>query len=203
MRTGVFGGTFDPPHIGHLIAAQDAREALRLDRVLLVPAGEPPHKSKQPISDGDIRRRMVEAAIADDPSFEVCPIELERRGASYTVDTLRELLREFPDDSFFLLVGADQVREFHTWREPEEIARLATVVPLARAGVDSFPTLDSRLHPPVPVTRIDVSATDIRQRVQTGRSIRYLVVPAVEQLIRQHGLYTDAHSRGQVAATNE
>ena len=202
MRTGIFGGTFDPPHIGHLIAAQDAREALQLDRVLFVPAGQPPHKSQRPISDGAVRRQMLEAAVKDDPSFEVCLIELERQGASYTVDTLRQLLTERPEDSFFLLVGADQVRDFHTWHEPEEIVQLVTVVPLARAGVDTFP-LEGRLHAPVSVTRIDVSATDIRERVRAGKAIRYLVPLVVEQLIRQHGLYRNAHSPGQVAATNE
>jgi len=203
VRIGIFGGTFDPPHIGHLIAAQDAREALQLDRVLFVPAGQPPHKSQRPISDGAVRRAMLEAALEDDPGFEVCLIELERTGASYTVDTLRQLLQERPGDSFFLLVGADQVRDFQTWHEPEEIVRLVTVVPLARAGVDTFPALESRLHAPVRVTRIDVSATDIRERVRTGKTIRYLVLPAVEQLIRQRGLYRNAPSPGQVAATNE
>jgi nicotinate-nucleotide adenylyltransferase len=203
VRTGIFGGTFDPPHIGHLIAAQDAQEALQLDCVLFVPAGQPPHKSQRPISDGTIRRKLLEAALQDDPRFEVCLIELERTGKSYTVDTVRQLLRERPGDSFFLLVGADQVREFHTWHEPDEIVRLVTVVPLARAGVDNFPALESRLHAPVSVTRIDVSATDIRRRVFAGKSIRYLVVPAVEQLIREHGLYKNAEAPGQVAATNE
>jgi nicotinate-nucleotide adenylyltransferase len=190
VRTGVFGGTFDPPHIGHLIAAQDAREALQLDRVLFVPAAEPPHKLAQAITDGGVRLRMLEAAIADNPAFEICDVELKRQGPSYTVDTLLELEQAFPGDALFLLIGADQAGEFSTWREPEIIARLATVVPLARAGVDSLPALGPLLHAPVRVTRIDVSASEIRGRLESHRPIRYMVPPAVEQIIREYGLYT-------------
>jgi nicotinate-nucleotide adenylyltransferase len=189
VRTGVFGGTFDPPHIGHLIAAQDAREALQLDRVLFVPAAEPPHKQGHAITDGRVRLLMLEAAIADNPAFEACDVELKRQGPSYMVETLLELERTYPGDSLFLLIGADQAREFATWREPENIARLATVVPLARSGVDTFPALGPLLHAPVCVTRIDVSATEIRSRLESDRPIRYMVPAAVEQIIREHGLY--------------
>ncbi len=195
MRTGVFGGTFDPPHIGHLIAAQDAREALRLDRVLFVPASQPPHKAVGGITDARVRREMLQAAISDNPAFELCDLELKRQGPSYTVETLRELARSYPEDQFFLLIGADQAREFLTWREPESIARLATVVPLARAGVDTFAGLGPLLHDPVSVTRIDVSGTEIRERLESSLPVQYLVPRAVERIIREQGLYLTARAQ--------
>jgi nicotinate-nucleotide adenylyltransferase len=189
VKIGIFGGTFDPPHIGHLIAAQDACMQLALDRVLFVPAGQPPHKLDQKVSPPELRLEMLTAALADDERFQVSQVELRRAGPSYMVDTLRELRRDFSGDDLFLLLGADQVRELHTWREPEEVARLAHIVLISRTGVVAVPQLQVLVGQSIEVTRIDVSATQIRHRIAAGQPIRYLVPPAVEQIIRRRGLY--------------
>lgn len=189
MRLGVFGGTFDPPHLGHLIVAQDAHARLSLDRVLFVPAAIPPHKRDRPQSPAALRLEMVRAAVAADPRFAVDDLELCRAGPSYTVDTLRELRRRDPDAELFLLLGADQARDFGTWREPHEIARLATLVLLTRAGVSATAPGHDAAAIRLEVTRIDISSTDIRRRAAAGEPIRYLVPEGVEAIIRREGLY--------------
>ncbi|HET9982880.1 MAG TPA: nicotinate-nucleotide adenylyltransferase [Longimicrobiales bacterium] len=185
----MFGGTFDPPHLGHLIVAQDAHARLDLDRVLFVPAAVPPHKRGRPLSPAPLRLEMVRAAVAADPRFAVDDLELRRAGPSYTVDTLRELRRRDPDTELFLLIGADQFRDFGTWREPQEIARLATLVMLTRAGVSAAAPGLELPHRTLEVTRIDLSATDVRRRVAAGEPIRYLVPDGVEEIIRREALY--------------
>jgi nicotinate-nucleotide adenylyltransferase len=189
VKIGIFGGTFDPPHVGHLIVAQDAYEALALDRVLFVPAGVPPHKAGLTLTDAAVRMRMVEAAISGDDRFATSDVELRRSGPSYMVDTLRILHEEDPSAELHLLLGADQFRELHTWRSPEEIARLCRLILLSRGGVDAAPPGLDVQHQHVPVTRIDLSATDIRERAAHGRSIRYLVPQAVERIIFEERLY--------------
>lgn len=189
MRSGLFGGTFDPPHIGHLIAAQDAIDALKLDRVLFMPARVPPHKQQLHVTDAAIRVRMLAAAIAADHRYEMSDVELNRTGPSYTVDTLRALHAERADDEWFLLLGVDQVRELSTWHEPAEVLRLARLVMLTRGGIEEQPAGDI-VHDTVAVTRVDVSSTLIRARVAAGRSIRYLVPEGVEEIIGTEGLYS-------------
>lgn len=171
MRLGVFGGTFDPPHVGHLIVASDAFDVLRLDRLLFIPSAQPPHKSGVHATP-EQRLALTRAAIADDDRFEVDALELQRTGASYTADTLRILRNRYPDAELFLLVGADAAREMHTWHQPEVVADLARVAVMSREGDDE--DFGDGLMP-VRVTRIDVSSTDIRERVRDGRSIRYFV----------------------------
>lgn len=189
MRVGIFGGTFDPPHQGHLIAAQDAITELTLDKVLFIPARFPPHKAGREVSGADVRLRMVQAAVGNDERFEVSDVELQRTGPSFTVDTLRELRAKRPADELFLLIGVDQVREFQTWREPEEILRHAHVVLLARAGIGEVAD-GGIVYEKVSVTRIDISSTAVRQRVGAGQPIRYLVPAAVEKIIADERLYT-------------
>lgn len=211
MDIGIFGGTFDPPHVGHLIVAQDAALALGLDRILFIPAANPPHKRGLDVTAARVRARMLALAIEDDGRYGLDTLELERLGASYTVDTLRELNAREPAARWTLLMGADQYEEFSTWRDPGEIRRLARVVVLTRGGSHggAADTLaaertgadDARLHRPalhelsngdvaVEVTRIDVSATAVRARVAAGLPIRYLVPPAVEEFIFEQQLYT-------------
>lgn len=209
MRSGVFGGTFDPPHIGHLIAAQDAAAALALDRVLFVPAAQPPHKAGAPVTAATIRLRMLELAIAGDGRFAIDTLELARPGPSYTVDTLRELTAR--GGEWTLLLGADQYELFETWHEPGEIRRLARIAVLDRGGLAprdgdapagspaALPMSDGALR--VTVTRIDISSSGIRRRAAAGESIRYLVPAPVEQFILEHGLYarTGPRPRGTTA----
>lgn len=184
MRIGVFGGTFDPPHIGHLIVSQEVCAALSLDRLLLVPAASPPHKRDRAVSPPDVRRRMLEAAIAGNDRFEISDLELRREGPSYTVDTLRTL-RETHAGPLFLVMGADQYGELPTWREPDEIRRLADIVVLSRAGLD----VDDDGARYIRVTRIDVSSSEVRRRRRDGEPIRYLVPDAVRDIIEREGLY--------------
>jgi nicotinate-nucleotide adenylyltransferase len=196
VRLGIFGGTFDPPHIGHLIVAQDAMTTLGLDGVVFVPAAQPPHKLDEAISPPAIRLAMVKAAIAGAARFEVDDIELRRSGPSWTVQTLREFTKRLPDADLYLLMGSDQFAEFESWREPEEIRRLARLVVLTREGAA---TDDADVRK-VRVTRVDVSSTDVRNRVAAGQPIRFLVPDAVEALIRLHRLYvagSAAHESGR------
>jgi nicotinate-nucleotide adenylyltransferase len=192
VRLGLLGGTFDPPHTGHLIAAQDALQALALDRVALIPAARPPHKHDRVVTHAEHRLAMLHLAADDDPRLAIEPLELERAGPSYTVDTLRALSAR--GDELFLLIGTDQFAEFDTWRDPAEIQRLAALGILRRAGDAASSITPATLEPwarihDVPVTRIDVSSTLIRQAVAEGRSIRYLVPTAVAAYIDVHALY--------------
>ena len=188
MKVGIFGGTFDPPHFGHLIAAQDAYAELALDKIVFIPARIPPHKQLENVTAAAVRLAMIQAATAGDERFEVSDVELQRTGPSFTVDTLRELRQTRSGDAFFLLLGVDQVREFQTWREPQSILENAELVMLARGGIEEVPEGDI-LHKTVQVTRVDVSSTLIRERVRAGRPIRYLVPAAVEKIIADERLY--------------
>ena len=191
IRIGVFGGTFDPPHIGHQQVAQEVAEGAELDRVVWVPAGIPPHKQADAITSGVIRGEMVRAALEGNPRFEFSDSELSRSGLSYTVDTLRLLKEGDPNCSLALIVGADQLADFHRWRHPETIASLAELLTVSRDGdlpltVEGFPELRFR---PVPVTRIDISASLIRHRIAQGKSVRYMVPDAVSSIIEREQLY--------------
>jgi len=196
---GMLGGTFDPIHLGHLAVADEAREVLGLERVLFVPAGMPPHKAGRPITPAPDRLAMVELAIAGNPAFAVSSIELERPGPSYTVDTVAAL-RDGAGAPIELTVilSAELFGTLATWHEPERLLRLARLAVVPRAGhpapgrsllAEHFAGLEDR------VTFLDgphlgVSGTDIRARAAAGRSIRYLVPPAVAAYIGDHALYT-------------
>ncbi|MBW3630432.1 MAG: nicotinate-nucleotide adenylyltransferase [Gemmatimonadetes bacterium] len=188
QRIGILGGTFDPPHVGHLMVAADVFAALELDRLLLIPSASPPHKQGQVRATAEQRLAMVRTAADGDDRFEVDDIELRRPGASYTVDTLRELRTRYHGAELFFVIGMDQFRELHTWREPEEVARLARLAVVSRdgdllVGESPIPVV------PVAVTRIDLSATDIRRRIHAGESIRYFVPDPVREFIEREGLY--------------
>ena len=191
LRLGVLGGTFDPLHLGHLIVARDAAEGLGLDRVLLVLTARPPHKSRA-LTSAELRLEMLEAVVAADPVLVASDIEVRRAGPSYTIDTLRELRARYPDAELVLVIGADQWQQFGGWKDPQGIARMATIAVMTRKGED--PTAkDPGVAVPslvVPVTRIDVSATDVRARVRQGRSIRHLVPEAACRIIEREALYS-------------
>ena len=189
VNVGVFGGSFDPVHLGHLIVAEAAADALVLDEVRFVPAHAQPLKQGRHGASGEARLAMLELAIARNPRFVVDARELERPAPSYTVDTLQALRNERPEDRLFFLVGADAARDFSAWRAPETIARLATVVVLTRPGA-AVPS-SALIHRRLEVPAIDVSATDVRERCRAGRSIRYLVPDPVRQYIADRGLYTE------------
>jgi nicotinate-nucleotide adenylyltransferase len=208
-RVGILGGTFDPIHFGHLIIADEVREALQLDRVLFIPAAMPPHKLAEHVTPAVDRAAMVQLAIADNPGFSMSPIELERSGPSYTVDTLSDLAgeaaRQGVDREFHFILSVETLAWFKSWHEPARLLKLARLAVVARPGA------------PMPVGRhlgallpggaasmgrvecietmlIAHSASDVRARVASGRSIRYLVPPAVEAYIRDHRLYLSDNS---------
>lgn len=183
MRIGILGGSFDPIHHGHLILGRAAREELGLDTVLFVPARVSPHKTQTRPATAEDRLSMVRLALADEPGFAVDDLELRRPPPSYTVDTLRELTVRHRDAELFLLIGTDNAAKFDTWHQPDEIARLARIAVLQRGA-------EAPAHPwPVVRRLVEISSTEIRQRVAEGRSIRYLTPAAVCDYIRKRGLY--------------
>jgi len=191
MKIGVFGGTFNPPHTGHLIVAECVREAIGLGKVLFIPSSISPHKQDLNIIEGGHRLEMLKCAVQDNPYFEVSDIELQRGGVSYTVDTLRQLKKAYLPDSLHLIIGMDNVVDFPSWKEYEEIKNLACVVVIARPGFDAEKSVplpgDGTTLCEIPL--IDISSRDIRARVKTRKSIRYRVPAAVESYIRAHQLY--------------
>lgn len=193
MRLGVFGGTFDPPHVGHLLIAIDALERLALDRLILVPAGTQPLKVDAISASPADRLAMTRLLVEGDPRFAVDPIEIERGGISYMVDTLATLAARWPGDELYLLAGADVLGTFSRWRAPERVRALATLAVLTRTAAEDAPPIPPTLPggPPlfVPTRRIDVSSTEIRARLRAGQSIRGFVPEAVADYIRSARLY--------------
>jgi nicotinate-nucleotide adenylyltransferase len=208
MRLGIFGGTFDPVHYGHLLVAEQCLEQCRLDQVWFLPAGIPPHKLEQTIAPGKARAEMLELAIAGHDRFRVDRRELERTDPCFTVDTLAALCAEDASRELYFILGADSLADFPTWREPRRILELACLAVANRGGgpvPDLGPLLaavgrpsqvvqhagdwlESRVHG-VAIPGTDISASDIRRRVRDGKSIRYMTPRAVECYIETHGLY--------------
>jgi nicotinate-nucleotide adenylyltransferase len=186
-RLGIFGGTFDPIHLGHLILAESCREAMHLDRVWFVVAGSPPHKpgGRTPVSH---RIEMARIATAGHPAFEVSEIEAKGQGPNYSFETLENIHAERPDDELFFLIGADSLADFPLWRKPERIAELATIVVVDRPGIDQGVTISPGIERVV-VPLIGIASHDLRQRVAEGRSIRYMVPRGVEAYITEQKLY--------------
>ena len=198
MRLGIFGGTFDPPHVGHLLAASDAFEQLALDRLLFIPAAIQPLKANRTTAPGVHRLAMVRLTIGTDARFGVDSVELDREGLSYTVDTLREFARQFPSAELFFLVGADVLSSFAQWRDPQTVLELATLAVLTRRADSGSQEIDytlsenaelARRTTRVATRRFDVSSTEIRERVRAGKSIHGFVTDAVAEYIGSHGLY--------------
>ena len=186
MRIGIFGGTFDPPHLGHWLAAVDAVEALALNEVVWVPAAQQPLKAGVSSADAAHRLAMAQLMVQGDERFSVDAVEVERGGVSFMVDTLRAYRARHPHAALFLLLGSDAAATLPKWREPEVIRELADIVVLTRGGeAVELPTGVRAL----PTRRVDLSATEIRERVAAGRSIRGFVPDAVAAYIAAHGLY--------------
>ncbi len=187
MRLALYGGSFDPVHHGHLVLARDALEELQLDRLVFIPANISPHKLAAQPAPAALRRDMLAAAIADEPGFALDDSELSYAGPSYTIDTVERVRAAHPDAELFYLIGADNVRDLHTWRRIEDLRRLVEFVVFGRGdkagqAAPEFRTLSRR---------IDISATEIRRRVARGESIRYLVPEPVRSIITAHHLYQD------------
>lgn len=196
MRRGLFGGTFDPPHIGHIMMAQLAYEMLSLDVVEFIPAGQPPHKDTSRVSAADVRVELVEAAITSFPYFSLSLMEVQRQGPSFTVDTLKSMKKKHQEDDLYWFVGADMLADLPSWKNPEDILRLAQLVVAPRPHVDEkraqevlmsqFPYAKITL---LGIPLLDISSTWIKNRLAKGLRVDPMLSPAVIQLILQKGLY--------------
>jgi nicotinate-nucleotide adenylyltransferase len=199
---GILGGTFNPPHMGHLVMAQEAFDQLELDSVVFMPVAVPPHKEADEDPGAAARVELCRLAVADDERFDVSTLEVERGGASFTVDTLRELHDLQPEHDLTFIVGGDMAESLPAWREPEAILVLATLAVAKREGVRRE-DIARRLEPLhegervvfFDMPRIDISSSTIRRRVAEGRPIRYLVPDAVNRAIAERGLYRQAAGR--------
>jgi len=188
---GVLGGTFDPIHMGHLVLTEQVREKFQLERVIFIPSASPPHKTEQKLSLAEDRFEMTKLALEGSPFFFVSDIELKREGLSYTVETLRELKELYKDSEIYFLTGSDVLNEITTWKDPEEIYKLAKIVIGVRPGFDKFDPENhfAKKSIIINITGIDISSTQIREKVRKGESIKYLVPSKVEEYIRKRNLY--------------
>ena len=184
-KIGIYGGTFDPIHHAHLILARDALERLNLDEIIFVPAAISPLKKTAPVASGELRLAMLRAAITGEPKFSVDDCELRRPPPSYTIETIDKVRRCNRDAAIYCLIGQDNVERLTKWHRFDELEKMVRFVVLDRTGeprTSSYPVIDRK---------IDISATEIRMRVASGRSLRYLVPPAVEEIIRREKLYLE------------
>jgi len=198
---GLFGGTFDPPHLGHLIIAQSLVEQVPLDRMVFVPSGHPPHKQDRVLTAGDYRIRMLELALADNPAFSISDWELHQASLTYTIHSVRHYHEEYPDAQLFWIIGADNLADLPTWHQFDRLIEEVQIVTAWRGGFDidrvlaglrpqlteaQFERLRTRV---VRTPQIEICAQDLRTRVRAGLTLRYHVPPAVENYIRREGLY--------------
>lgn len=193
MDIGLFGGSFNPPHVAHLVVAEVVRDQFDLESIWWIPNATPPHKPNGELAAVEHRLAMTRAAIDDNPAFQLCDIEVERAGVSYTVDTVRALQEQHPDTDFGLIIGSDSLDHFAEWHCPDEIAERVPLVVYKRPGVleaVAEPRFANRVqYAAAPV--MEVSGTEIRSRRRAGRSIRYLVPDAVREYIEAHDLYRE------------
>lgn len=198
VRVGIMGGTFNPIHLGHVIAGNCALEQYHLDKVLFMPTKTPPHKPASEIADGIHRANMVERAIQENPQFVLSCLELEREGVTYTVDTLRALHQMQEDCEYYFIIGADSLFSFQTWKEPAEILKLATVLVASRYGLPRE-KLEGQIAilkkqyggviEVIEIPTIGISSSELRDKVRTKKSIQYLVDEKVRIYIQENGLY--------------
>lgn len=198
-RLGLMGGTFDPIHFGHLVTAEAALGAFNLDRVLFVPSGNPPHKKDYPVTHAKHRFLMTFLAVATNPNFDVSSIEIQRAGYSYAIDTVREILQIYGDDTeLYFITGADAILEIFTWKNVDELMDLCQFIAATRPGtnqeelgkfIKKLPeNLKRRIHV-MEIPALAISSTDIRKRIANGRSIKYLLPESVEKYIAKNKLY--------------
>lgn len=201
LRFAIMGGTFDPIHFGHLAAAEEVRQKLHCDKIIFIPSGNPPHKKERTLTDAIHRYIMTEMAVASNPKFEVSSIEINRKGYSYTLDTFKQLMDLYNNNvQLIFITGADAMLEVETWYKVDELLKLCEFVVVTRPGYDKS-SLEQKLQYlrskygsvlySIDVPGLNISSTEIRQRVKEGSSIKYLVPEAVEQYIYENGLYKE------------
>lgn len=193
MDVGLFGGSFNPPHVAHLIVAEIVRDQFDLDEVWWIPNATPPHKSNEQLADVNHRLAMTRQVVDPNPTFRLCDLEIEREGVSYTVETLRVLQAQYPETTFALIIGSDSLDHFAEWHRPDEIAERVSLIVYKRPGaIDAVaePRFANHVRY-VAAPIMEVSGTEVRARCRAGRSIRYLVPDAVRTYIETHGLYKE------------
>ncbi len=197
MRLGILGGTFDPPHVGHLILAEYAQDAVSLDQVWFVPAADPPHKHVTRLG-VEHRLAMISAAIAGRPDFLSSRIDIDRPGPHYTVDMLRLLREQLPSVELYFIMGGDSLRDLPKWSRPHELMQLCKLIVMGRPNADAYPTMHERILPGLAERVImtespmlGVSSTELAERIRAGRSVRYVVPEPVCAYIETHRLYLD------------
>lgn len=189
MRIGILGGTFNPIHLGHLILAEQAHDRLSLDKVIFIPTYLPPHKSGKGVLSAEHRLNMVKLATKGNPHFEVSDVEIQREGKSYSIDTLKHIKEKYPESKIYFLIGQDIVSDLKTWKDIDEVLKLAVFVVFNRKG---YPQVESEvpcrsLEMPV----IDVSSTFLRKNIRSGHSVKYLLPDAVEKYLEKEKLFKD------------
>ncbi|WP_078552748.1 nicotinate-nucleotide adenylyltransferase [Bacillus alkalicellulosilyticus] len=187
-RIGILGGTFDPPHYGHLLIAEEVRKELTLDEVWFMPSHIPPHKIRNDLSSSEDREKMVTLAIEDNQHFILSTIELERKGRSFTIDTMRQLTKDHPTASFYFIVGGDMVDQLDNWVEIEQLLTLVTFVGLRRPKYNSDSPYKKNIIE-IDVPQLDISSSLIRERKRDGKNIKYLIPESVRKYICERGLY--------------
>jgi len=210
QAVGIMGGTFDPIHVGHLIAAEEARRRFRLARVIFIPNGRPPHKKEYEVSPAQTRCEMLVLATASNPAFEVSRIEVDRPGPSYAVDTVGEIKRQIGEDTpVYFIMGADAMVEIATWHEPERLAGMCEFIAVMRPGYNAQ-RLERALGPDfmararlLQIPDVDISSTEIRRRAGSGESLRYLTPEAVVRYIESRRLYRKMPVRSSVATPGD
>lgn len=194
VRICLFGGTFDPPHIGHLIIAQTVFEAEHFDKIYFIPANIPPHKNKHTITPVELRLGMLKIAIRDNPNFEISDIEIRRGGVSYSIDTIQSIKKEknLTRESLFFLIGSDSLKLFRTWHQPEKILKECQVIVAIRPGFRPSAIPNWILHKIqfANIPRIEISSSNVRHRWVENKTIRYMVTQPVWEFINQHNLYS-------------
>jgi nicotinate-nucleotide adenylyltransferase len=197
QRLGIYGGTFDPPHLGHLILAETAADNLHLAQVVFVPAGEPPHKTPHEVhAPAAHRLAMVERAITDNPRFALSRVDMDRPGPHYSVDMLHLLREDYPGEEFFFLIGSDSLRDLPTWSRPKELIELASLGVMRRHGIEpDLETLErtipgiSRRIAWIDAPTLEIASRVLVERIAAGRSVRYQVPDTVSRYIKEHKLY--------------
>jgi nicotinate-nucleotide adenylyltransferase len=197
---GILGGTFDPIHYGHIVAAECARDAFHLDRVIFIPSARPPHKDPDEVLDSQRRYEMVQIAARDNPNFEVSALELERKGLSYTVETMDAYLQKYPGVEIFFILGVDALLLINTWKEVERLVKLCNFIVVTRPGYqlnqeeEAYQSIPASLWEKIsilPIPGLFISSSEIRRRVAQGKTIKYLLPTAVEKYVLENNLYRD------------
>jgi nicotinate-nucleotide adenylyltransferase len=196
LRVGILGGTFDPPHIGHLILGEYAADTLELTHLLYIPAADPPHKQDEQKSPVEHRLAMLQLALADNARFEISRVDIDRAGPHYSLDTVRIVQEQYPDAELYFVMGGDSLRDLPTWHHPADLIRLCKLAVMGRLGADARPEMHEHILPGlaervvmIESPLIEISSTEIVQRLNAGRSVRYLLPDSVLAYIQQHNLY--------------